>query len=319
MNALHDPDPVVRKAAATFRWVPRDESVLPALERALGDPSDEVRRAVAGSLTETLSESLIVVPTLVKALHNDKQRKAVLDALDHHFEKHPEVITGPRSPRFEPTGLRAAVDAAVPALQQALALKNDQITPRTYLLLGRIVSRLAPTRNEDLGKAAELALRTYLQGLNEDNPAIRREVLGRLSIPIPILRSEIVTALLSLLGRSEQSSQERQLALAALAAQSVGAESDAKLREAVKPAVPLLTESLDSPQQEIREAAIQALGYIGSEARPAEETLRRLAENDPQSTIRKVAADAVKAINGIAKMPLPRRRGTGGGMAILRE
>jgi hypothetical protein len=63
-----------------------------------------------------------------------------------------------------------------------------------------------------------------------------------------------------------------------------------------------------------------ALGYIGSAAGAAEDTLRNLSKNDPQPSVRKNAENAIKAIKGIAKMRPPSRRGlAGGAMAIMAQ
>ena len=123
------------------------------------------------------------------------------------------------------------------------------------------------------------------------------------SAAIAIRRADIVSALLKDLQRSDLSEEDHQTALAALAAQAAFADSDAALRDALKPAIPLLAKALDSPKTEVRGAAVRALGHIGGEARPAMETLRKLADHDPQTSVRKDAARAIKAVEGTAKMP----------------
>ena len=62
-----------------------------------------------------------------------------------------------------------------------------------YGLLGRIVSFSGLTRNERLRKALEPALETYIKGLEESDPAVREEVVGRLEA-IPIGQKDIVAA-----------------------------------------------------------------------------------------------------------------------------
>ena len=310
LSALRDSDPVVRKAAATFKTVPVDDSLIGALGTALADPSDEVRRSVAGTLTDLLFEKPAVVLVLVKALCDDKQRKAVIEALDKDYEGEPDS-RGLSHFRAGIPGLQAAVNVAIPVLQDTLKVKNAEITSRVYYLLGRISSFSSLTRNEDLRKAVEPALLTYLQGLEDPDQAVRQEALNRLD-SIPIRRVEIVSALLKFLERPDQPSDERKSAFAALAAQAAFAESDASLRAILEPAVAMLTKSLDAPDSEIRESAVLTLGYVGAGASPADEKLQSLAKNDSEAKVRKNAEKAVKAINGTEKMRPPSRRSIGG-------
>ena len=98
-----------------------------------------------------------------------------------------------------------------------------------FRLLGRIVSFLRLSRDEDLREAVEPALQVYLQGLDEDDPAIHKEVLGHLDA-IPIRRPDIVAALQKFLQRSDLPAENRETALLALKAQTAAADSHTKQR-----------------------------------------------------------------------------------------
>jgi len=224
-------------------------------------------------------------------------------ALDEHLEKTTDTADFGRV-RGDLARLQVTLGAAIPALRDALTLKNEELVARVFSLLGRIVAFSRLSRNAELQKAIEPALETYLQGLNDSSPEIRQEVLARLDA-IPIRRADIALALIKYLERSDQPDEDRQAAVTALAAQAVFADSTPGLHDVLKPGVAVLAGALNSPETRVRDAAVRALGHIGSEARSAEETLRRLARNDPHPTIRKEAEDAIKAINGIAKMPPP--------------
>ena len=118
-----------------------------------------------------------------------------------------------------------------------------------------------------------------------------------------------------MIGMAEISEDDRKAAIDVLSAQAEHASSDPRLREAFDPAIPLLIKELDATGPETRQAAIQArAGYLGGEAKSAEESLRRLVRNDPLPDVRTVAKDALAAINGTSKMPPPARRGEGGMM-----
>ena len=129
-------------------------------------------------------------------------------------------------------------------------------------ILGRIAGFSSLSRNADLQKSTEPALQLYLGGLDDGNPEIRREVLGRLD-SIPIHRADVVSALLKDLQRADQSQEDRQTALGALAAQAAFADSDTGLHDALRPAIPLFAKALDSPKTEVRGVAVRALGNIG--------------------------------------------------------
>lgn len=301
LSALHDQDPQVRKAAAGFRKVPADDSLASALAAALGDPNDDVRLAAAHSLCEIMFENATVIPTLVKALGNSAQREDILKALDEHLEKVSDRSDFGRVRGHLP-GLRATLALAIPALEQAMNHKNEEIRTRVFGLLGRIAGFSSLNRDADLQKSIEAAVRPFLGGLDDSNPEIRRGALGRLGA-IAIRRADIVPALLKVLERPDLSEEDQQTALAGLAAHAAYADSDTALRDALKPALPYLVKRLESGQTEIRRAAIQALGHMGGEAKSAEAALRRLVDSDPQTEIRRDAENAVKAIQGIAKMP----------------
>jgi HEAT repeat protein len=215
--ALRDVDPVVRKAGATFKDTPADDSVVAALATALGDADGAVRQMVAESFATILFSNPVVVPALVKALRNDSERKSVADVLRNHLENVSDgaEFNGVRS---NLPALRSTVAAAIPALDQALSLKNDEISPLVYGLLGRILSFARLSRDADLRKAIEPAVQVYLRGLGESTPAIREEVLGRLDA-VPIRGEEIVAALQKFLERPDVSDEERQTAVADLESQ----------------------------------------------------------------------------------------------------
>jgi hypothetical protein len=164
------------------------------------------------------------------------------------------------------------------------------------------------SRDGELQEAFEPAVETYLQGLNTNAPEIRREVLAKLD-EILFCRAEIVSALVKYLERSDQSEEDRQPAFAAVAAHAAFAEHPPGMLNALKPALKVLASALDSPEAKIRYAAARALGYMGTDAQSTEETLRRLARNDPHPIIRKDAEHALKAVSGVERMPPPARIG----------
>ena len=217
------PIPGFARIAVTFRRVPTDDTWVAALGSALGDPAEEVRLAAGRGLAVILFEHPAVIPGLVKALGDEKQSKAVRAVLDEHFEKTKDAADFGRV-RGDLARLQVTLGAAIPALRDARTLKNEELVARVFSLLGRIVTFSRLSRDAELRKAIEPAVETYLEGLDDSSPKIRQEVLARLDA-IPIRRSEIASALIKYLERSNLGDADRQTAVTALAAQSGFADS----------------------------------------------------------------------------------------------
>jgi HEAT repeat protein len=212
--ALRDPSPEVRNAGATFQAVPADDSVVSALEAALGDPDEGVRLNVANSLTGALFENPTVVPALLKGLDDHTQRKAVLEAVIAYLKDHSDSAVFSRVRGHVPA-LKTTLGSAIPALKEAVAAKDQETSAVAYGLLGRIVAFSGLTRDDGIRKAVEPAVQVYLKGLEESDPGVRQEVVGRLEA-LPVGQKDIVAALQRFLERSDLPADERQAAVAVL-------------------------------------------------------------------------------------------------------
>ena len=276
MTALHDSDPKVRRAAATLEKVVADDSVVSAMRTALDDPSDEVRLAAAVSLADVLFESSAVVPALIDALGDPRKAAQVLEALDGHFEKTTDQADFGRA-QVTCRSFRATLKAAIPALRKALTVKDDDIRLMVFTILGRIIAFSRLSRDADLAKAIEPTLPIYLKGLE-------RKQSGHPSGSAWPARFGLDEPRGGGLNPGEVSGSLRQSGGRAagrfwtMAAQAACADSGPALGQALNPAVPILVKALGDPKTEIREAAIQALGNMGGEGRPAEQALQELAQ-----------------------------------------
>jgi HEAT repeat protein len=217
VNALRDPDPAVRRAGATFKKVQGADSLVSALVKALGDPSDDVRGKVASSLTEILFETSAVAPALLNALRENTQRDAVVEALRQHLE------TTTASADLSRVRI-ATLGAVVHALKNALSLDDADIRSVIYALVGRIVSFASLTRDQNLHEAIETVIPMYLKGLDESDPMIREQVLDRLGAT-SIRQPAIVSALNRFIERSDLPEDERKQALVARTTQASPAGS----------------------------------------------------------------------------------------------
>ncbi len=214
LNALRDREPAVRKAGASFKMVPADDSLVAALATALGDSDDEVRKRVADSLSEIVFANPAVVPAVLKALDDDRQRSTVMEALSNHLENTSDEADFSRV-RGNLPALKATLGSVITALGGALAGKNEEIRPVAFGMLGRILSFSGLSRNEELRKAIEPTVPIFLQGLEDSDPAVRTAVLGRLDA-IPIRQVEIVAALKRFIEQSDRPAEEHKTALLAL-------------------------------------------------------------------------------------------------------
>ena len=135
LNALRDREPAVRKAGASFKMVPADDSLVAALATALGDSDDEVRKRVADSLSAIVFANPAVVPVVLKALDDDRQRKTVMEALSNHLENTSDEADFSRV-RGNLPALKATLGSVITALGGALAGKNEEIRPVVFGFLG---------------------------------------------------------------------------------------------------------------------------------------------------------------------------------------
>ena len=214
LMALRDRKPAVRKAGASFKTVPTDDSLVSALATALGDADDAVRKQAAGSLSEIAFANAAVVPALLRAMSDSPRGAAVVEALSDHLEHTSDAADFLRV-RGDLPGLGAILKAAIPVLGEALSAKSEQTRTVVYRILGRIVAFSGLSRNEALRKGIEPALPLYLQGLDDSDSGVRAKVLSRLDA-IPVGQAEIVAALKKFLGRSDRSAVEHQTALRVL-------------------------------------------------------------------------------------------------------
>jgi hypothetical protein len=312
LKGLGDRSALVRKSSASLRNDPPDVALITALGTALGDEAEEVREQAARSLCEGYLLQPGVISTLITSLQEERRRGAVFEALDEHF-KETQVAADYNRVRG---GLVATLESAKAALRKAASDADVELSTRAVRLLGRLAAIASLTRAEPELNALVPVVQILIRTLDHPAPKVRQEVLA--SLPrVSLLRSFIVGAVLERLNSPTATEEDRHGAFAVLAGQAQAVDSDPRLREALVPSIPLLIKALSSGDVRIREDSVQVLGYLGPPALHAEESLRLLASGDPQENVRKRAGDAIKAINGLARMPAPPRAGTAG-MNLMR-
>nr|WP_303652874.1 HEAT repeat domain-containing protein [Paludisphaera mucosa] len=210
--------------------------------------------------------------------------------------------------------LRGVLGAAVPLLTDAAG--TVEAGPKrtiVYATLGRILALAAtsrePSDHEAVGPALEPFLRLVAEPASEEDADLRGLAVEQLG-DAPTRRSEAAGALVKELER-EKDPEARAAVLGAVARLATHADEDPRLLEVLKPTVAALTTLLGSAKPEDRLAGVYALGHIGPDAKPAESALSRLADNDPRPNVRTAAEEAIKAVQGLAKMPAAPRSGGG--------
>ncbi len=157
-----------------------------------------------------LFENSAVALAMLSALRDNTQREAVVEALGRYL-KNTTVAANLRRVRT------AALATVIQALSDARSVKDERARLLVYRVLGRIVAFARLSGDGNVRKAIEPALQVYLSGLDEQDPAIRAELLRSLG-KITIRRADTIASLNKFLERPNLPDDERQQALGVLSA-----------------------------------------------------------------------------------------------------
>lgn len=318
----------LRRAAVIVMEVigPRGKGVLPGLVEALqNDPESELRREIALTLGRMGEEAKSTVPALGEVLRKDKI-EGVREAAAHALGKFgPDASSqvmvlaealsdgGAKVRDAAAVSLAALGEKAEPALPRILAAATDGKADR---LVRQRCLELAARLSTPEGAGAK-ALVAVLDDPTAPVPLRKTAVEGiaRLIAPVglPSLKrslkgkeADLRLAAVVALGKFDLEVQERawgeikpllQDAEANIRYQAIrraGAVAEKK-----GDAVPgLILAAEKDLNLENRLAAIQELGNLGKIAADAAKALQGLAVNDPRANIREAAAEAAKKVQG---------------------
>jgi HEAT repeat protein len=262
---MSDSDPAIRSAAVdVFSRVGSASGTGPdALVRIMiSDPVEEVRIAATSALPTgwpTLPELYPLLLNQLKRVQSIEERSAIAWA-----------IGGLTTPPLE----------SIPDLIEALALDHFAL------------NKTVPTALSKLGPAARRAL-----------PALARAAARELADQSPTSALEAAQAIVTLDGDSPQAQALLRPVVAVLRSSPTGfmrqqaAVVLAKYGPSAAPAVPALRDALKSGADDVRGWAAYLLGTIGPAARPALEDLTAIARQDPDSSLRRAAAEAMRRID----------------------
>jgi HEAT repeat protein len=235
MEALGDPEPELRRAAAEALGEIRDPRAVPALVTALRDPATSVRESAVDALRQIGSRD--AVSSLVEGLResNTSVRRRVAKTLE--------------SLRWQPSSAEESTTflVALGELERAAMLGKAAVKPLAGLLQ-ESTSQERVLAIELLGEIGDSSsIPPLLAALRDPDPFLRRaaaNALGRLR------GSEAVGALISILKDPDTN-------VRAAAANSLGAVADSR---AVAPLIRLLSEA----HWQVRVEAVEALGRLKS-------------------------------------------------------
>jgi HEAT repeat protein len=306
LEALKDPDPVVRWCAASALGQLRSESALPALLEALKDPEASVRLRAASALGQLRPESAL--PPLLEALkHPDAHvRGRAAGALG---ELRPESALPPLLEAMKDPAAFVR-GSATDALGQLRS--NSALQP----LLEAMKDPDAFVRWSAAGALGQLrsdsALQPLLEALKDPDPVVRwfaADALGHLrsdSALQPLLEAlkdpgiSVRVSAASALGQLRSDSALPPLLEALRDPHAYVRVTAAHALGQLRPesAVQPLLEAMKDPEAYVRRRAADALGQLRPEAalQPLLEALK-----DPDADVRRSAADALIAI--LASLP----------------
>jgi HEAT repeat protein len=324
MNALHDPEPKVRLAAAAVLITHQRKQSTPAIPMLLAlanDTTSPHRVEAIRWLSQQASVARAATPTLLRLCRSPNRtvRFAAGEALAHIDRKTaPSYVpvlaemAGGDVPSqtaihlLELTGPAARL--AAPALKKHLTNTNFRLRLAAAIAL----TSVAPTEmTEALDVLAEFAKRPNGLGMRALS-TLRR--LGSAAKPCLPALNELLRANM----KADPEFDEYELALLAITiihidpanannayavfrtqlarGQSDGLERLADLGELVKPLLPDLSTALSSKHQHVRDAVLEVLTQLGPSAKDALPVLRELPQSDPN---RKAAIQAaIKKIEG---------------------
>ncbi|MBC8869645.1 MAG: HEAT repeat domain-containing protein [Planctomycetes bacterium] len=295
-TALQHSDAALRSAAASALGRKTEaEQVMPILERAFQDEEAQVRSSVASALGNIGTEA---IPMLEQALQ-DKDRRVRSSAA---------------------SALRRFGAEAIPAIQKALQNEDRQVRLSAVSAFGDVGPEAVPVlektlEDEDFGvsvKAAETlgrmgkatkAIPLLERTLQTKTQSSRSAAVNALAMmgeeAVPVLKKalqhedqHVRFSAASGLGRMRYQSDIQQGRVQ---------EPTPTLDEALKDAVPVLTEALHDKDRQVRQAAAMALSYVGLEALPViEEGL-----DDEDQQVRRAAARCLWGVLARSEDSLP--------------
>jgi len=290
ITALGDENPDARTGAAVILGDigPEAKEAVPSLVRALADNDKEVRKYAAQSLGLIGHGTQEVISALIEALSDPEDY--VGDRAAYALE-----LLGPQ--------VRPQAKEAVLALIRARldysnkwhhdsrhkAIKRFGLEPKELvpILVGALGEREGAVRaraaNElaRLGPEAREAVPALMKALGDHDADVRRQASGALGAIGPDAR-EAAPALIKALGDNYPRARKS-------AVKAIG-----KIGAAPELVGPALTVALSDPDPGIRNETLLALEKIGYTGHDFLQSLEKIADKDPNNTIRKLASDMLR-------------------------
>ena len=260
---------------------PLAKHALPALKKALGDKTGDVRVNAVFALGCMEERAADAAPLLARALLKDDDERVR------------------RNAAWALTKVPGTAKAVLPALQEA----TKSASP--------FIRRTACIAMAWFGKDAAAALPDLLKVLDAEN----RGPVGAAMNYFEVIAGMGESAAAAVPGVAKFLDSKFPLE-AASAAWCIG-----KVRAGAVACVPKFTELLRSPDADLRRNVAWALGRIGPDAKAAAAELRRLSEGDPDAAVKANALQALSIISGLpvptgSDVPEPKGAGADGAITV---
>ncbi|UCG64155.1 MAG: HEAT repeat domain-containing protein, partial [Deltaproteobacteria bacterium] len=290
ITALGDGNPDARTGAAFILGDigPEAKAAVPALIRALDDSDEEVRSYAAQSLGLIGHGTQEVISALIKALSDPEDY--VGDRAAYALELlGPQVRPQAReavlaliraqldySDRFSHDSRHKAIKRFGLEPKELVSILVEALSEREGAVRARAANELAR-----LGPEAREAVPALIKTLDDHDADVRRQACSALGQIGPEAR-EAVPALIKALGDNYPRARKS-------AVKSIG-----KIGAAPELVGPALTVALRDPDPGIRNETLLALEKIGYTGHDFLQSLEKIADKDPNNTIRKLASDMLR-------------------------
>ena len=292
ITALGDENPDARTGAAVILGDigPEAKEAVPSLVRALADNDKKVRKYAAQSLGLIGHGTQEVVSALIKALSDP----------DHYVGDRAAYALELLGPQVRPQAKEAVLalirarldysdkwhhDSRHKAIKR-FGLEPKELVPILVELLGESEAAVRARAAKELrrfGPETKDAVPALIKALADSDADVRRQASGALGAIGPDAR-EAVPALITALGDNDPS--VRKTAVYAIE----------KIHAAPELAGPALTVLLSDPDPGIRKRALAALQHLGYTGHDFLQSLEKVADKDPDTSVRKLASDMLRKV-----------------------
>jgi HEAT repeat protein len=295
-SLVQDPMHAVLAAGASRMTARLFDTEVAALIAALSDPSRDVRRAASNSLAAIGISDPRVVPALCQAARDSRESREVAGYLERvrlELSDDVRVSAGEK------------IQSASRAILGLLDLKDTEARCALVGLLARFVELEQTAQDPARRQTASTAFQTVLAmiGDEREDPQVRRTIIEH-CVQLPWTDDERVIRALGTALAGKDSGLRSCTVWVLL--NGLRPRAKPSVRAAWRAMIPSLAAALRDPERDVRYGAARTLDDLGPEAHAARAALQKLARDERDPDVRRIAADAVESRDTPAKLKDPR-------------